>query len=130
VEKRSGANPDLVRADAIAAVPVHVWRRAAHAEYLRRMGEVRFSAGWARSFVAGTLPPARPDDAPARLAALGKPILLLHGRQDLCYPAGLADQAAAAIPTARAVILDEAGHMAHIDQPGQWITVVAAFLGA
>jgi pimeloyl-ACP methyl ester carboxylesterase len=122
--------PDLVRADAVAAVSVHVWRQAARAEYLRRMDEVRFSADWARAFVAGTLPPARPDDAPARLAALGMPVLLLQGRQDLCFPAYLAEQAAAAIPAARAVILEDAGHMAHIDQPEQWITAVVAFLGA
>jgi pimeloyl-ACP methyl ester carboxylesterase len=58
------------------------------------------------------------------------PILLLHGRQDLCFPAALAEQAAAAIPAAQAVILEDAGHMAHIDQPQQWITAVATFLGA
>lgn len=121
--------PDLVRAHAVTAVSVHVWRHAARAEYLRRMDDVRFSADWARAYVAGTLRPALPGDAPPRLAALGIPVLLLHGRQDLCFPAFLASRAAAAIPDARAVILEEAGHMAHIDQPRQWITAVATFLG-
>lgn len=121
---------DLVRADAVAAAPVHVWRAAVRAEYLRRMDDVRFSADWAGAFVAGVLPPALLDGAPARLAATGLPILLLQGRQDLCFPAVLAEQAAAAIPAARAVILDEAGHMAHIDQPQRWLAAVATFLGA
>ncbi len=35
---------------------------------------------------------------------------------------------AALIPAARAVVLDNAGHMAHIDQPDQWITAVGEFL--
>lgn len=129
-QNTAAPTPELVRADAWAAVSVHVWRAAARAEYLRRMDDVRFSADWARAFVAGTLPPAMLDDAPARLAAAGLPILLLHGRQDLCFPAALAVRAAAAIPAARAVILDEAGHMAQIDQPQQWLAAVAAFLGA
>jgi pimeloyl-ACP methyl ester carboxylesterase len=107
-----------------------VWRQAARPEYLRRIQHVRFSAEWARSFVAGTLAPARPDHAQAQLTALGLPILLLHGRQDLCFPATLAEQAGAAIPRAQAVILAEAGHMTHIDQPRQWITALATFLGA
>jgi len=45
------------------------------------------------------------------------------------FPAGLARQAAGLIPAAPAVILGGAGHMAHVDQPGCWITAVARFLG-
>ncbi|HEY0695656.1 MAG TPA: hypothetical protein VGD71_42295 [Kribbella sp.] len=41
---------------------------------------------------------------------------------------GLADRTAALIPSAAAVILEEAGHMAHIDQPTAWLAAVAAFL--
>jgi pimeloyl-ACP methyl ester carboxylesterase len=46
----------------------------------------------------------------------------------MIFSAPLAAKAAARIPRARAVILDEAGHMAHIDQPEQWLTSVADFL--
>jgi pimeloyl-ACP methyl ester carboxylesterase len=120
--------PDQVRADAIVAAPVNVWREVARPDYLRRIDQIRFSADWAAAFAAGALPPALPSDAPARLAALGLPVLLLHGRQDLTFPAALAEQAAAAIPSAQAVILDQAGHMTHIDQPQHWITALAAFL--
>jgi pimeloyl-ACP methyl ester carboxylesterase len=57
---------------------------------------------------------------------------LITGRPRACYyrtvPAVLAEQAAGLIPSARAVILQDAGHMAHIDQPGPWITAVRDFL--
>jgi pimeloyl-ACP methyl ester carboxylesterase len=61
---------------------------------------------------------------------VGLPRLLLHGRYDLGFPASLAMQAAAEIPAAQAVILPEAGHMAHIDAPAAWVAAVATFLGA
>jgi pimeloyl-ACP methyl ester carboxylesterase len=121
-------SPALVRADALAGIAANVWRPEARAGYRDRLETVRFTAEWARPWLAGTLPPARPEDAELRLAALDLPILLLHGRQDLTFPARLAGQSAAAIPGARAVILDEAGHMAHVDQPDAWLDAVAEFL--
>ncbi|HZP50091.1 alpha/beta hydrolase, partial [Actinocrinis sp.] len=81
-----------------------------------------------RPYLAGTLPSARPEHAADRLAALGLPILLLHGRQDMTFPAALAEQAASAIPLARAVVIDQASHVAHIDQPDQWLAAVGTFL--
>jgi pimeloyl-ACP methyl ester carboxylesterase len=125
---RALSGPDLTRAAAIAQAPADLWRQDAMPGYLARLQRIRFSAEWLRPWRAGTLPPAHPDDAALRLAAVSIPILLLHGRQDMTFPAALAEQAAALIPSARAVIIQDAGHMAHIDQPGQWIIAVSGFL--
>ena len=122
------SGPELTRAAAIAQAPADLWRPDAMAGYLARLRRIRFSAEWLRPWRAGALPSAHLDDAAARLAGLGVPILLLHGRQDMTFPAALAQQAAALIPSARAVVLQDAGHMAHIDQPEQWITAVSGFL--
>jgi pimeloyl-ACP methyl ester carboxylesterase len=123
------SGPGRTRAAAIAGAPANVWRPDALPGYLARLARIRFSAEWARPWRAGTLPPAYCDDAAGRLASLGIPILLLHGRHDMTVPAALAQQAAALIPAAHAVILEDAGHMAHIDQPGPWIDAVSQFLG-
>lgn len=123
---RSG--PDLARAAAVAGAPANVWRADALPGYLEVLAGVRFSAEWLRPYRAGTLPPARPDRAVERLAALGLPVLLLQGRQDMGFPAALVTEAAGHIPSARAVILEEAGHMAHIDQPAAWLAAVTEFL--
>jgi pimeloyl-ACP methyl ester carboxylesterase len=32
------------------------------------------------------------------------------------------------VPTATGVVLDAAGHMAHVDQPEAWLAAVRAFL--
>jgi pimeloyl-ACP methyl ester carboxylesterase len=44
------------------------------------------------------------------------------------FPAALTAESAELIPDARAVILDEAGHMAHVDQPEAWLAAIADFL--
>jgi pimeloyl-ACP methyl ester carboxylesterase len=46
----------------------------------------------------------------------------------MTFPAMLADQTAALIPSAHAEVLDDAGHMAHIDRPREWLSVVREFL--
>lgn len=120
--------PERTRAWALASAASDVWRAEALPGYLRRLEQVRFSGDWARPWLAGRLGSARPDDGRRRLAATGIPILLLQGRQDMTFPAGLADVTAAAVPAARACVLDEAGHMAHVDQPDRWLAAVADFL--
>ena len=118
------------RADAVASAPANVWRAAALLGYLRRLQDVRFSAEWSKAWLAGPLPPARPDQGVERLRALGKPILLLHGRQDMTFPVALVEPTLALLPSARAAILEEAGHMAHIDQPAAWLAALQTFLDA
>jgi pimeloyl-ACP methyl ester carboxylesterase len=116
------------RANALRSAPANVWRPEKLAEYLERLAQVRFTGEWLPGWHAGILGPARPEDSAKRLAALGIPILLLHGRQDLTFPAALALAAADMIPAARAVVLESAGHMAHIDQPDAWLTALRDFL--
>lgn len=120
--------PERTRAWALAAAASDVWRADALPGYLRRLEDVRFSGDWARPWLAGRLGSARPEDGRRRLAATGIPVLLLQGRQDMTFPAGLAGVTAAAVPAARACVLDDAGHMAHVDQPERWRAAVADFL--
>jgi pimeloyl-ACP methyl ester carboxylesterase len=124
----SRSGPELTRAAAVASAPADVWRPQARPGYLERLAGVRFTAEWLRPFRAGTLPDARPPDAARRLAALGLPILLLHGRQDMTFPARLAEDAAGLIPSARAAVIEAAGHMTHVDQPRAWLDALQDFL--
>ena len=116
------------RQDAICSAPANIWRLDLLPDYLLRLDQIRFSSDWTASWVAGTLPPARVEDAPQRLAQLGKPILLLHGRQDMTFPVDLVTPTVELIPTACSAVIDEAGHMAHIDQPEAWLAALREFL--
>jgi len=106
---------ETTRQDAISSAPANIWRLDLLPEYLVRLDQIRFSSDWAASWLAGALPSPRLEDAPQCLAQLGKPILLLHGRQDMTFPVGLVPSTVDLIPTACSAVIDEAGHMAHID---------------
>jgi pimeloyl-ACP methyl ester carboxylesterase len=116
------------RAAAVAAAESDVVAARARDEYLARLADIRFTAEWQQPWRDGTLGPAGLSDAIGRVAQTGIPVLLLHGRHDRRFPVTHARYAAERLPRARAVVLDDAAHMAHIDQPGAWIGAVRSFL--
>jgi len=120
--------PAFTRAAAMAGARANVWRPESLPDYLRRLSEVHFTAEWLRPYRAGMLPSPWLTDPIAGLSAAGRPVLLLHGEQDMTFPAVLAGQAAARIALATALVLAEAGHMAHIDDPRAWLAAVRRFL--
>jgi len=127
--RRQDLSPEeCVRAEAFAAAPANIWRAGAMPGYLRRLEEVRFGAEWVRPFLAGTLASPRLPDAAGRIAALGIPVLLLHGRQDMTFPVGLVEPTLELIPRARAVVLEEAGHMLHVDDPDGYLAALREWL--
>jgi pimeloyl-ACP methyl ester carboxylesterase len=121
---------ECTRAEAFAAAPANIWRPEAMPGYLRRLEEVRFGAQWLAPFLAGTLVSPRLPDAAQRIAELDIPVLLLHGRQDMTFPADLIEPTLELIPRARAVVLEEAGHMVHVDEPDGYLNAVREFLAA
>lgn len=120
--------PQLTRAAAVAGTPANVWRAEARPDYIERLAAVRFPAEWMRPWRAGILPSARLTDPIGRLSATEIPILLLHGCYDMTFPASSLNQAAANLPDCRSVVLDEAAHMTHIDQPRAWLNAITDFL--
>jgi pimeloyl-ACP methyl ester carboxylesterase len=122
--------PALTRAAAIAGARANVWRPEALPGYLARLAEVHFTAEWLRPYRAGTMPSPWLPDAESKLSAAGTPVLLLQGAKDMTFPATLAGQAAARIPHATAVVLPDAGHMAHVDDPHAWLRAASDFLAA
>ncbi|MFB7879037.1 alpha/beta fold hydrolase [Nocardia sp. NPDC056064] len=124
----SRTGPARTEAAARAGARANLVRPSAMRGYHRRLSRIRFSADWANARDAGALRSPRLPRPIEQLSATGCPVLLLHGRHDLTFPATLALDAAARIPDARALILEGAAHMAHIDQPRLWLRVVAGFL--
>lgn len=127
-EETSSWDEARTRLDAVDSAPSNIWQLDLLPTYLARLDEVRFSADWARPWIAGVLPSPRLSDAASLIAELGKPILLLQGRYDMTFPASLVERTLEIIPSATGIVLDDAGHMAHIDQPQAWLGAVEAFL--
>lgn len=120
--------PAKVRAAAIAGAHSDVWRDDRRPAYLDRLSHVRFTAEWMRPWRAGVLPAAGLEQAEQALAETHLPVLLLNGLHDTTFPASLAAKAADRLGNAQAVIIDNAGHMTHVDEPDQWLDALDSFL--
>lgn len=118
----------LSRAMAYADAPWALWRLERLDQWYRILAGVRFSSDWNAPYVAGTLRPARPEDPPGALRAWGGPVLLVHGARDLTFPIGVARRLHADLPGSILAEVPDAAHMAHVDDPGAWLTAIRAFL--
>jgi pimeloyl-ACP methyl ester carboxylesterase len=63
-----------------------------------------------------------------RLGEIKVPTLVMAGRDDFIYPPEHQEELAAAIPNARLVIIDRAGHNPHDEQPAETLKAVREFL--
>ena len=64
----------------------------------------------------------------SRLPSLAPPALFLWGDRDRLVPAGFARHVAAALPSARSVVLDDCGHVPQFELPERTHAEVRAFL--
>jgi 3-oxoadipate enol-lactonase len=82
-------------------------------ELVRRTMEITSVAG-----VVGDLGAMRdrPDSRPD-LPGLGKPVLVIHGREDPLIPLAEAEAVAKAVPGGELRVIDDAGHLAGVEQP-------------
>jgi pimeloyl-ACP methyl ester carboxylesterase len=65
-----------------------------------------------------------------RLPRIEAPTLVVWGRDDLWIPVAHADRFVEAIPGARKVVLDECGHLPHVEKPEVVGAALVEFLGA
>lgn len=65
-----------------------------------------------------------------RLGEITVPTLVMAGRDDFVFPPECQHEMAAAIPGARLVIIDRAGHNPHLEQTAQVMATVSEFLSA
>jgi len=118
----------FTRRGALAAAPTAIWDLDRLDDYLGLLAETRFSGDWLEPFQAGRLHPWRPCHPEQVLRALDKPILLLHGGQDMVFPVQLAQRLRQAVPSTQLVVIDDAGHMVQFEQPHKWARAVVDFL--
>lgn len=113
---------------AVDGAPLSVWDLALLDDYLSLLRAIRFSGDWLDPFLAGRLHPWRPADSERVLCELGKPVLILHGAQDMTFPVQLARRLHRGVPNSRLVVIDQAGHMAQFEQSDSWSAAVVEFL--
>lgn len=67
---------------------------------------------------------------PASIAELKSPALVIHGRQDTIIRPENAEQIAAALPSARLLLLDGVGHVPTVTRPEQVAEAIRLFIGS
>lgn len=64
-----------------------------------------------------------------RLGEIAQPTLLIHGRNDLITPVSASEDMAKAIPNARLVVIEDAGHVPVITRPDAVAAAIDDFFG-
>jgi len=127
------AAPDLsdeerTRRMALLTCPLDVADLARLPELRAVLARVAFSGEWMAALRAGLLGGVRHADYGERLAALGLPVLLLHGEQDMRFPVSVARRLHARLPRSELVVLPGVGHLAHIEATDAWNAAVLRFM--
>ncbi|MDR6173454.1 pimeloyl-ACP methyl ester carboxylesterase [Nocardioides zeae] len=130
--RRSGEEDDVGRTVqwALEAAPTALWNLSRLDDYLQLLERMTFSGEWGRPFLMGRLHAWRPASPEQVLRDFGRPTLVLHGAYDMTFPVQVARRLCAAVPNSSLNVIDQAGHMAHFERPGEWSSAVLDFLGA
>jgi proline iminopeptidase len=113
-------------ADWIAMEPLFYGRWDAAAQAHCAAGQTQTNQDAAQAFAAeGAFDPAATRSA---LAAFGSPVLVLAGALDLQRPPRVAAEFTALFPAAQLVVQPGAGHYPWLDDAGQFVSAVTAFL--
>ncbi|WP_165554067.1 alpha/beta fold hydrolase [Kribbella capetownensis] len=78
--------------------------------------------------INGDMHPWCPGDPERILRDFGKPILILHGEQDMGFPVQLARRLHAALPTSDLAVIPNTAHMCHFESPTTWAHHIREFL--
>ena len=65
-----------------------------------------------------------------RIESLSMPVLLLQGEHDMPPALAIADSITRRLPNARRVVIPDAGHGAHFDQPDRFLAALREFLSS
>lgn len=90
----------------------------------RWTSEQLMQSGW---FIDDLLADAARHDPRDRLPGLAIPVLLLHGHLDQEVPLTVPQEATTLLPNSRLVVLEDCGHMPHLEQPERVSTELAQF---
>jgi pimeloyl-ACP methyl ester carboxylesterase len=122
------ADGALSRALAYGSAPLQIANLDRLPEWHEVLARTRFTSDYNGPHASGTLRPAAPDNAPALLKAWNRPILILHGSRDLCFPVDVARRLHATLPASTLAEIPAAGHMTHFDNPPAWLAAIRDFL--
>jgi pimeloyl-ACP methyl ester carboxylesterase len=118
----------LSRAMAHAQAPLQVWHLDRLDAWRQILDRVRFTSDYNRPYASGSLLPGGPENATEVVFDWGRPVLILHGANEMTFPIGTARRLHAALPASTLAAIPDAAHMAHFDNPTHWLAAIRQFL--
>ncbi|MFF0343499.1 alpha/beta fold hydrolase [Kribbella sp. NPDC004875] len=111
---------------------VFVWDLDLAPAYLRLLESLGTDLGdWSfERAVQGLMHPWFTGDPEQILRDFAKPVLILHGEQDMGFPVQVAHRLHVAVPGSQLAVIPGTAHMCHFEQPATWANHIAAFLNA
>ncbi|WP_394277881.1 alpha/beta fold hydrolase [Luteococcus sp.] len=108
--------------------PRAIWNLDRLDEYRDFLNGTTFSGDWLAPFEQGLLHSHRPADPEAVLTAFGRPVLILHARQDMGFPLVVAQRLHSKVSNSQLVVLEDCGHQAPFESPAAWSEAILDFL--
>jgi proline iminopeptidase len=119
-----------ITTDAEADAVVRDWAPLMFAEWTNRQAELAPWLATLRAFAApirGEIANQTPWDARDKLALVRAPTLVIAGARDARMSPARADELVRAIAGAQLVVLQNSGHMGHIEEPAAFAAAIAEF---
>lgn len=107
---------------------VFVWDLDLAPAYLAMINDLDEGDWSYQRYLDGRMHPWVNGDSEAILRDFAKPILILHGAQDMGFPLPLAERLHRALPTSELAVIPDAAHMCHFEKPALWADRIRAFL--
>jgi pimeloyl-ACP methyl ester carboxylesterase len=123
-----GLSPaEKTRKLAIDSLPLDVWDLSTLPRVRHVVEGVSFGGEWGRAWSSGMLVPEQRDDA-EWLETSKIPTLVVHGRHDFRFPVEDFDRIRNIRPDLYVKVLENAGHLAHLECTDEWCGVIEDFL--
>lgn len=112
---------------ALESLPLDVWDLNVLPAVREHISKIQFGGEWGRAWAAGLLAPEESDDG-EWLALSNIPTLVIHGRHDFRFPVQDLERLRHSRQTLHVQIIEDAGHLAHLEKTKEWCAEVNAFL--
>ena len=91
------------------------------------ISKIKFSSEWIKAFRKGVIGSENFDVA-YLINSTNKQLLIVHGQNDLRFPLSVAQKLHQNVPASELVVINGAGHLAHLEKLNEWVNAVGTFL--
>lgn len=120
-------NDEPSRSLALRSIELDVHDLSKVKEIGKIVSEITFTTEWLKAFRAGTMG-IQQIASTETINNSKKNVLIIHGEKDLRFPVSVAHRLNESLENSELVIIENAGHLAHLEKPSTWAKAIDRFL--